>query len=67
MDNEGLLRVGDVAAGSNGPSIVPKKSHVARLLIKHHHQKCKHQGHHLTEGAGRSAGYWVMGAKRNIL
>lgn len=72
LDNEGLLRVGgriltgDVLAGSNGPIIVPKKSHVARLLIKHHHQKCKHQGRHLTEGAVRSAGYWVMGAKRLI-
>lgn len=38
LDNEGLLRVGgriltgDVLAGSNGPIIVPKKSHVARLL-----------------------------------
>ncbi|XP_062593639.1 uncharacterized protein LOC134255146, partial [Saccostrea cucullata] len=72
LDNEGLLRVGgriltgDVLAGANGPIIVPKKSHVARLLIEHYHQKSKHQGRHITEGAVRSAGYWVMGAKRLI-
>lgn len=43
LNNEDLLHVGgrfitkDVLAESNGPSIVPKKSHVARLLIKHHY------------------------------
>lgn len=72
LDDEGLLRVGgriltgDLLAGSNGPIIIPKKSHVASLLVKYYHQKCRHQGRHITEGGVRSAGYWIMGAKRLV-
>ena len=36
------------------------------LLVRHFHQLIFHQGRHITEGALRSAGYWVIGSKRLV-
>ncbi|XP_069101998.1 uncharacterized protein [Argopecten irradians] len=72
LDQDGILRVGGRLNRSNfsleerNPIIVPGKHHVARLLIEHFHAEVRHQGRHLTEGAVRSGGYWVTGAKRLI-
>ncbi|XP_033733157.1 uncharacterized protein LOC117322392 [Pecten maximus] len=72
LDQDGILRVGGRLNRSNfpledrNPIIVPGKHHVARLIIEHFHSVVRHQGRHLTEGAVRSAGYWVTGAKRLI-
>lgn len=72
LDQSGLLRVGGRLLYSNldtaekHPLIMPHKHHVTYLLIRHYHEKVKHQGRHLTEGALRSAGYWVLGGKRQI-
>lgn len=46
--------------------VIPKKSHIAALLVRHFHEQTKHQGRHFTEGAIRSAGFWIVGAKRLI-
>lgn len=46
--------------------IIPGKSHIAILLVRHYHEKAAHQGRYLTEGAVRSAGFWVTGGKRLI-
>ena len=35
-------------------------------MFRHFHEQVKHQGRHLTEGALRSGGYWIMGAKNLI-
>ncbi|XP_069028658.1 uncharacterized protein [Embiotoca jacksoni] len=46
------------------PQIIPRRSHVATLLVRHFHERVKHQGRVLTEGAVHTAG--VIGAKRSI-
>ncbi|XP_062604473.1 uncharacterized protein LOC134266274 [Saccostrea cucullata] len=70
--DDGLLRVGgriklsDLPEGEMTPILIPGKSHVARLLVHHHHEKIYHQGRHLTEGAIRSEGLWISGGKRFV-
>lgn len=72
VDDNGLLRVGGRLTESNllrheaNPLLIPGKHHIATLLIRHHHAAVKHQGRHLTEGAVRASGLWVVGAKRSI-
>ncbi|XP_076144361.1 uncharacterized protein LOC143126351 [Alosa pseudoharengus] len=72
VDTDGLLRVGGriTLAGvpweEKHPIIVPKKHHIATLLVRHYHEQVAHQGRHLTEGAVRSAGLWLIGGKRLV-
>lgn len=72
MDECGLLRVGGRITRANLPKdeahpiLVPGKHHVAMLLIRHHHERMRHQGRHFTEGAVRANGLWIVGAKRAI-
>lgn len=67
-----LLRVGGrlkrAKFGTNmqNPIIVPKSSHIAVLLVRHHPEKVHHQGRHITAGALRTTGYWIIGAKRLV-
>lgn len=48
------------------PLLIPGNHHVPLLLIRHHHASVKHQGRHITEGAVRSSGLWIVGGKRSI-
>ena len=48
------------------PIIIPGKSHLTILLIRHFHEKVLHQGRHFTEGAVREGGFWIIGGKRKI-
>ncbi|XP_062600292.1 uncharacterized protein LOC134261921 [Saccostrea cucullata] len=72
IDENGLMRVGGrlrhakIPADERHPIIIPGKHHVALLLIRHYHEKIKHQGRHFTSGAIRSAGYWIIGEKRQV-
>ncbi|XP_071153733.1 uncharacterized protein [Mytilus edulis] len=72
LDEQGLLRVGvriaksDLDLREKKPLIVPGRHHIATLLVRHYHNKIKHQGRHFTDGAIRSAGFWIVGAKRLI-
>lgn len=72
LDSDGLLRVGGRIKHSGldldyvNPIIVPSRHHLSVLLIRHYHEAVKHQGRHFTEGAIRSAGFWIVGAKRSI-
>ncbi|KAM7281667.1 uncharacterized protein ISCGN_006482 [Ixodes scapularis] len=72
IDDKGLLRVGgrlnsaQLSQEERRPLIIPGKHHVALLLVRYYHEQIKHQGRHLTEGAVRSAGFWIIGAKRCI-
>ncbi|KAK3103582.1 hypothetical protein FSP39_020334 [Pinctada imbricata] len=74
LDNEGLLRVGGrishlkeyLPTSEINPVILPKGHHISELLIRHHHEAVRHQGRHLTEGAIRSAGLWIVGVKRMV-
>lgn len=72
MDSEGLLRVGGrinqskLQENETNPLLIPGQHHITTLLIHHHHEGVKHQGRHLTEGAIRASGLWIVGAKRSI-
>jgi hypothetical protein len=72
IDTNGLLRVGgrldrsDLPTAERNPLIIPGKCHLATLLIRHQHEKVQHQGRHLTHGAVRAAGLWILGGKRLI-
>ncbi|KAI7811190.1 hypothetical protein IRJ41_011514 [Triplophysa rosa] len=72
IDSDGLLRVGgrtslaDFPYDEKHPLILPKKHHVSNLLVRHYHQGVVHQGRHLTEGALRSAGFWIIGGRKLV-
>lgn len=72
MDQDHLLRVGGrigqsgLSMNETHPIIIPGQHHLATLLMSHYHEAVKHQGRHLTEGAIRLAGFWLVGAKRGI-
>ena len=72
VDNDGLIRVGGRLGQSclptelTNPIVLSGRSHIATLLVRYFHEKTKHQGRHLTEGAIRSGGYWIIGAKKLI-
>lgn len=72
MDEDGLLRIGGRLAPANltkdekHPFIIPNAHHIALLLIRYHHEKVAYQGRHITEGALRGAGFWIIGSKRLI-
>ena len=67
IDGEGLLRVGgrirnaDLPDDVKHPYILPRKSHVTELIVRHYHQQVKHQGRGINHGAIRSSGIWIIG------
>ncbi|PIK47691.1 hypothetical protein BSL78_15433, partial [Apostichopus japonicus] len=67
LDEEGVLRVGGrlrrttMSHNSKHQILVPKKTHITDLLIKHFHEKVAHQGRGFTTNALRSNGYWIIG------
>ncbi|XP_037617248.1 uncharacterized protein LOC119483204 [Sebastes umbrosus] len=62
----GRLKHSHLATVEKNPLILPKDSHISLLLTRHHHEQVKHQGRHLTEGAIRAAGLWLLGGKTLI-
>ncbi|XP_054870215.1 uncharacterized protein LOC118471342 [Amphiprion ocellaris] len=72
IDAQGLLRVGGRLCHANFDQdektslIIPGKHHVATLPIRQHHEQIHHQGRLFTEGAVRSAGFWIVGGKRKV-
>ncbi|XP_073713971.1 uncharacterized protein [Misgurnus anguillicaudatus] len=69
IDEDGLLRVGGRLAPANltkeekHPLIIPRTHYIATLLVRYYHEKVMHQGRHITEGAIRAAGLWIIGSK----
>ncbi|XP_031755219.1 uncharacterized protein LOC116409808 [Xenopus tropicalis] len=72
IDENRLLRVGgrlrnaDLGPEERNPIIVPGHHYIATLIARHYHIQSQHQGRHITEGAIRSAGYWITGGKRRV-
>ncbi|XP_067945305.1 uncharacterized protein [Watersipora subatra] len=67
LDPDQLLRIGGRVKNSTAlslperhPLIIPKNTHIAKLLVRYYHQKVYHQGRTTTLGALRGAGYWVI-------
>ncbi|KAK3506465.1 hypothetical protein QTP70_000933 [Hemibagrus guttatus] len=72
IDSRGLLRIGGRLKNATldlkekFPLIIPGRSHAAKLLVEHYHDRVKHQGRVFTESAIRNAGYWIVGVKKLI-
>ncbi|XP_078809202.1 uncharacterized protein LOC144994598 [Oryzias latipes] len=62
----GRLNNSELTSVEKNPIILPKDSHISLLLTRHYHVQVKHQGRHLTEGAIRAAGLWILGGKALI-
>ncbi|XP_062248605.1 uncharacterized protein LOC133957162 [Platichthys flesus] len=67
LDKNNVLRVGGRLSKSalhhdiKHPAILPRKSHVSALLIKHYHERVFHQGRGMTMNELRANGIWVLG------
>ncbi len=72
LDGHGLLRVrgrlicADLPMAKCKPLIIPGNSHIAALLVRHHHERIQHQGRHFTHEAVCAADLWITGGKRLI-
>lgn len=77
LDKTGILRVGvrtkhmkathlKATHLTTQPIIIPKDHHIATLLVRHYHAEIHHQGRHMTEGAVRGAGFWIVGFRRLV-
>lgn len=60
------LKFSHLTSREKNPVILAKDSHIALLLVRHHHEQVRHQGRHLIEDAVRAAGLWILGAKQLI-
>ncbi|KAL6481772.1 hypothetical protein MHYP_G00098520 [Metynnis hypsauchen] len=67
LDKNSVLRVGGRLSKSalhhdiKYPAILPKKSHVSALLVKHYHERIGHQGRGMTMNELRANGIWILG------
>ncbi|XP_065940282.1 uncharacterized protein [Magallana gigas] len=52
--------------GSHHPVIMPKNHYATKLFERRFHHQVLHQGRLLTEGAIRTGGFWVVGAKNLV-
>lgn len=62
----GRLKYSKLPIEEKNPVILAKDSHISLLLIRHHHEQVRHQGRHLTEGAIRPNGLWILGVKSSV-
>ena len=66
IDNNSLLRVGgrirraDVSFELAHPVILPSRSHVTELVVRHIHNKVEHSGREATLSEIRQRGYWIV-------
>ncbi|XP_048580423.1 uncharacterized protein LOC116604791 [Nematostella vectensis] len=72
VDDQGLIRVGgrlrraDLGYIERHPVLLPNDHHLSKLIVRHFHQRVKHQGRQITGGAIRQAGYWLIGSHRAV-
>ena len=66
LDVDGIVRVGgrlrraSLTDDIKFPIILPRNSHVTKLIIKHFHERTHHQGKGMTLNEVRSNGFWVV-------
>lgn len=68
IHEDGLLRIGrlvppHLTTEKKHPLIIPNAHHIAVLLVRYHYEKVAPQGRHITEGALKGAGFWIIGSK----
>ena len=71
-DGNNLLRVGGRLSRAalpynlKHPILLPKDHPVSRTILHHYHHKTMHAGRHITHGALREAGFYMMGSLKII-
>lgn len=72
LDENGILRVGGRLQESSmdysekHPIILPKESHISKMIIDFYHEKAAHQGRGFTLAKLRASGFWIIGAHSMI-
>ena len=72
LDDDGIIRVGgrlknaQISFDKRHPILLPKDHHVTTLIIRHCHERVRHQGRYLTHGDIRSEGFHIVSGKRVI-
>ena len=72
LDENEILRVGGRLRRANlsdevkFPIILPKRSHISKLIIRHFHEKINHQGKGMTLNEIRSNGLWIIDATSSV-
>ncbi|XP_067931116.1 uncharacterized protein [Watersipora subatra] len=73
LDGSGILRVGGrfdrattLEEVERRPAIIPKDTHIAKLLVQHFHEKIHHLGRQSTLAAIRSGGFWILNASNVV-
>ena len=67
LDEHGIVRVGgrlrnaDCRQAIKHPIILPRRSHVTELIVRHCHLAIKHQGRGMTHNKLCQRGFWVIG------
>ena len=67
LDQNGLLRVGSRLQNAElsdlvkHPVVLPRKSHITDLVIRHFHCNVLHQGRGITTQEIRTNGFWIVG------
>ena len=68
--NDGIIRVGgrlknaQISFGKQHPILLPQDHHVTILIIRHCHERVRHQGHSLTHVDIHSEGFHIVSGKR---
>ena len=57
---DGRLKRSSLPDSSKHPAVLPRDSHVTRLVIRHYHEKVQHQGRGITMNELRASGYWIV-------
>ena len=72
LDANVIFRVGrrinnsEFGAMERNPLLLPEKHHLSKLIVRHFYAEVRHQGRSFTEGAVRSAGFWITGTKKLV-
>ena len=73
LDKEGIIRVGGrankgtlLSYEEKHPIILPKESHLSRLLVIRHHQSSSHLGTTYTLASLRQTGYWIVSGMKLV-
>jgi hypothetical protein len=72
LDQKDILRVGGRLSRASmsyevkHPVLIPRGSHLGKLIIGHHHQRVGHSGRGMTLNSIRQAGLWVVNARSAV-
>lgn len=72
IDEHGIMRTGGHIRRANltdevkFPALLPRNSHITKLVINYFHERCLHQGRTTTLNELRSSGYWVIGGSSSV-